>query len=216
MSEPLRQWLGITLLPHRSHGETTVCSIYFDTPDGVSILEKAASDYQKTKYRVRWYADARGLPLAVPAFIEVKEKRGATRRKFRNSLPMTGAELAGMSFCEPEFAGLFQRHLPRGAEPPPGALRPVLELRYVRHRYLHPIFPDSFCLDENIHCVRTNPAAIPSGGPHRLSHGVFEQKGPSREPVPQLQALPRFGARRASLSKYFLIMTQLLPHSQYS
>lgn len=216
MAEPFRQWLGMTLLPHRSHGETTVCSIYFDTPEGVSFLEKAASDYRKTKYRVRWYADAAGRPMAVPAFIEVKEKHGAIRRKFRNALPMTGAELAGMSFSEPGFTGLFQRHLPDGAEAPPANLRPVLELRYLRRRYHHPIFPDSFCLDENIRCVRTNPAAIPSGGGRVLGHGVFEQKGPSREPVPQLQALPRFGARRAALSKYFLIMLQLLPHSRHS
>ncbi|QIF04164.1 VTC domain-containing protein [Roseimicrobium sp. ORNL1] len=216
MTAPLRQWLGMTLKPHRHHADTTVCSIYFDTPEGLSFLEKAASDYRKTKYRVRWYADAAGRPLATPAFIEIKEKHGATRRKFRQPLPISGADLARMSFRDPSLTGLFQRHLPDGAESPPASLRPVLELRYLRRRYHHPIFPDSFCLDENIRCMRTHPGVAPSGTGHVLPMAVFEQKGPSREAVPLLQALPRFGARRAALSKYFLIMLQLLPHSRYS
>lgn len=216
VTDSFRQWLGMTLQPHRSHAETTVCSIYFDTPEGVSFLEKAASDFRKTKYRVRWYADGAGQPLSVPAFIEIKEKHGAARRKFRCPLPMTGAELARTSFRDPSLTGLFQRHSPPGAETPPASLRPVLELRYLRRRYHHPIFPDSFCLDENIRCVRTHPAAAPSGSERPLPLAVFEQKGPSREAVPLLQALPRFGARRAALSKYFLIMLQLLPHSRHS
>ena len=216
MSHPFREWLGMTLQPHCSHAASTICSIYFDTPEGVSFMEKAASDYRKTKYRVRWYADVAGKPLPIPAFVEIKEKHGAVRRKFRRELPMSGAELMRMPFADRALTGVFQRHLPAGADPPPGSLRPVLELRYLRHRYSHPIFPDTFCLDEDIRCVRTNPAAAPATQGQTLSHGVFEQKGPSREPVPLLQALPRFGARRASLSKYFLTMLQLLPHSRYA
>ncbi|MDB6075693.1 MAG: hypothetical protein JWO89_3333, partial [Verrucomicrobiaceae bacterium] len=44
-----------------------------------------------------------------------------------------------------------------------------------------------------------------------LTHDVFEQKGSSPDLVPALRALPRFGAQRASISKYFLTVMQLLP-----
>lgn len=216
MSHAFRQWLNLTFRPHRAHGVSTICSIYFDTPEGISFMEKAASDYHKTKYRIRWYADAAGQPLPAPAFIEIKEKHGTARCKYREVLPMSAAELVRMPFGDRTLTEIFHRHRPTDAPAVPAQLRPVIELRYERRRYGHPVFPGTFCLDSNIRGVRTHQASLPPAHGRALSHDVFEQKGASRDPLPLLQALPRFGARRAALSKYFLTVLQLLPHSQFS
>lgn len=210
----LRRWLDQAFRPHRKHPVTTICSIYFDSPDRLSFREKEASDYSKTKYRVRWYADAAGQPLDTPAYMEIKEKHGAARRKYRVPLSTPAAELAGTPLTDALFSRLFQRANTPGVPLPPTEIRPVLELRYDRYRYGHPVFPETFCLDTRIRCTRTHPASLPQAHGRPLDHGVFEQKGQAVQPLPVLQALPRFGARRAAISKFFLAILQLKPDSE--
>jgi hypothetical protein len=94
-------------------------------------------------------------------------------------------------------------------------LVPVLELRYRRSRYTHPVYRSSFCLDSNIRCTRTHPAFAAATSRKIMAHDVLEQKSGSPDPLPPLRALARFGARRASLSKYYLIMRQLNPDHDY-
>ncbi|HSJ03177.1 MAG: VTC domain-containing protein [Verrucomicrobium sp.] len=204
-----RSWLDIHFLPHPSHKDSTVCSIYFDTPDFASYDEKAASDYFKTKYRIRWYADERGHPLPVPAYIEIKEKDGVARRKRRVRLSHSPAELAAMPLTSEVFAGIFHRHFPDLEGSSTANLRPVLELRYQRQRYLHGVYSETFCLDTHIRCVRSHDGSTRQSVGQVLPHEVFEQKGQAIHPLPVLQPLPRFGIRRAAISKYFLILQQL-------
>lgn len=210
-SPALRRWMEGVFRGDVRHAASTICSVYFDTPDRVSYREKEASHYRKAKYRLRWYADETGRPSAAPAFLEVKEKQGAVRRKCRTALPMPAAEVAAAPLTDAFFLDLFRRC--RTAEMPllEKDLRPVLELRYHRRRYAHPVFRETFCLDSDIRCVRTHPSCLPAADGRVLGHDVFEQKGGSPDPLPPLQALPRFGARRASLSKYFLVIRQLHP-----
>jgi hypothetical protein len=207
----MRRWLGTVLQPHRTFEQSTICSIYFDTASRQSFREKEASDHRKTKYRLRWYADAQGVPLKGPAFMEIKEKQGAARRKHRIPLHIPAAQLADTPLTDPLFEGLFQRCAAHGAPKPDVTLRPMLELRYERRRYRHAIFPETFCLDSNIRCKRVHPASLPQAHGRPLDFCIFEQKGSSQHPQPILQALPRFGARRASFSKYFLAVLQLQP-----
>ena len=60
-----------------------ISSIYFDTVNHDFAMEKAASDYLKTKIRVRWYADSEGSGEIGKCFLEVKRKIGSTRLKQR-------------------------------------------------------------------------------------------------------------------------------------
>lgn len=210
----MRRWLDRAFRPHRNHPVTTICSIYFDSPDRMSFREKEASDYRKTKYRIRWYADASGVPADTPAYMEIKEKHGAARRKYRIPLPMPAAELAATSLTDSLFSRIFQRSTTPGVPLPVVEIRPVLELRYDRYRYSHPVFPETFCLDAEIRCVRTHPASLPQAHGRPLDHAVFEQKGQAVQPLPVLQALPRFGVRKAAISKFFLAVLQLKPDSE--
>ena len=207
---PLRDWLGVAFAPHRSHAVCTICSIYFDTPEMQSLNDKMESDYVKTKYRIRWYADESGAPLPVPAYLEIKDKRGSTRFKHRAALPMPPRELTDTPLDAPLFERLFRAHCPPEARLtlPLAPLRPVLELRYTRHRYTHPLFDSAFCLDSDIRGTRAHPAVKPASPDLPLSHDVFEQKGGSDDPLPVLRPLPRFEARRGSFSKYHLIALQ--------
>lgn len=210
-SESLRRWLNVTLRPHPSHPFSILCSVYFDTPDHASLEEKAFSYYAKTKYRLRWYEDADGAPLSAPAFIEIKAKQGATRHKYRRALPVPARVLRETPLEAPLFETLFRDHCPKEAWLAPVPLKPVLELRYRRDRYEHPVFSEAFCLDSHIRCTRTHPGVLPPARNMELLHDVFEQKGRCHDLVPVLRALPRFGAQRASISKYFLTVMQLLP-----
>ena len=210
-SHSLRHWLDRAFRPHRRHPVSTICSIYFDTASRRSFREKESSDYRKTKYRIRWYADAGGIPLDVPAFLEIKEKHGSARRKYRTVLPMAPKELLAAPLADPMWHGFFQRFQTGDAPVPRLELHPFLELRYCRHRYTHPLFPDAFCLDSEIHCVRTHPAHLPPARSTPLDHDVFEQKGKAQDPLPVLRPLPRFDVQRSSVSKYFLAILQLQP-----
>ena len=213
-SSAVRRWLAAAFRPHGKHAVSTICSIYFDSRSGQSFREKEASDFRKTKYRIRWYADSSGRASEHPAYLEIKEKHGAARVKRRVPLSVPAARIAEMPLTDQWFTSIFGRATAEGRAAPEQDLRPVLELRYERHRYAHAAFTETFCLDSNIRCTRTHPACLPQAHGRPLDHGVFEQKGAAQQPLPVLQALPRFGARRASISKYFLAILQLQPHSE--
>lgn len=212
----LKQWLDIAFVPHPGHAVSMICSIYFDTPQSTSLHEKVQSDFAKTKYRIRWYANEDGEPLPLPAYAEIKEKHGAVRRKYRHLLPVPPSELAAAplegEFLPQVFRNHFGDRLP-GQVP---MLRPALELRYVRRRYQHPCFEESFCLDSDICCIRTRPGFSAPARSQVLPFDVFEQKGHSPQPIPALQALPRFDVRRAAISKYYETLRLLADETSLS
>lgn len=211
-----KDWLDFAFEKHPTHAACTICSIYFDTPNGTSLSEKVESDYHKSKFRLRWYCDLDENPLPVPSFLEVKKKQGSARIKHRVKLPLSGADLMQMPIQSAELVDLFREYFPVAITTAPPLLRPVLELRYVRHRYTHLVYPDAFCFDTNIRSVRTHPRLLPLTQGQPLSHGVFEQKGSNVDPLPVLRALPRFDIKRQSISKYFLTILQLRPNSELS
>ena len=212
----LSRWLDAVFQRHHRHFASTICSIYFDTPSRHSFREKEASEHRKTKYRVRWYADAKGQPLDGPALLEIKEKHGSARVKRRVELPVTAREIAETPLTAPLFNHFFRQGHAEGMPSPELELRPVLELRYDRRRYTHAVFAETFCLDSQIRVQRTHPACLPRPTGRPLDHCIFEQKGAAQQPLPILQALPRFGARRSALSKYHLTFLQLQPDAEYA
>jgi hypothetical protein len=125
----------------------------------------------------------------------------------RIALRMSTQHLAETPLTDPVFARIIQRSL-GGMMTGPEKLVPLLELRYERHCYTHPVSAGFFCLDSPILCARTHPASGLEAHGLPLAHAVFEQRLAAHQPLPFMQALPRFGARRSSVSKYALTFRQ--------
>ena len=70
------------------YGLTTICNIYFDTPDSRLIRESIEKPLYKEKLRLRTY----GVPdESTPAFIELKKKFEGIVYKRREILPYAEA-----------------------------------------------------------------------------------------------------------------------------
>jgi hypothetical protein len=178
--------------PERPHPEGVVHTIYFDTPGHASREEKLASEYLKTKVRVRWYEESPG------AWIEIKRRVGSRREKRRALLPFPVATLGVAALGSPrlripELAALL-------GEPLDAELRPVLHLRYRRARFELPALGARLALDTEI-----RPLARPFHGgalTGALDVAIVEVKGSSRELPAPLAPLAELGAVRSSFSKY--------------
>lgn len=195
-------WMRLALVPHPHYPRSLICSVYFDTAGQSHLEEKRRGDFMKTTHRIRWYAALDGRPQAGPAWLETKQKRGGIRFKTRQALSLTGEEAARLPLTDPAWRRWARRFLPEGCASASGLLEPLLEVRYRRERFTHPLCAASFCLDTAIHCPRTHPGSGFRRASARLSEAVAEQKSASAEVLPMLRGLPRFGVRRSSFSKY--------------
>lgn len=193
------RWLRLACRPDPAFPEGVVLTVYYDTPGLDCLQEKRNSDYLKTKLRLRWYRVGDRPPDR--AFLEVKSRLGARREKGRIELPFRAA-WAGPGALDADAL----RRLPRLARAAgilaPDRYRPVLLVRYRRHRFVEPRTGLRASLDSDI-----RPAAVArtvglTPHPAPLPVTVFECKGP-RDHLPEsLRILPTLGFRKASFSKY--------------
>jgi hypothetical protein len=186
--------LAALCAPEQPHHRSVVDTVYLDTPDLRSFEEKRASDFHKTKVRLRWY-DGAG-----PVFAEVKRRCGARRAKVRVALPLDVARLVRDARGLPLFHDLPALLASCGV-PVPAILRPIVQLRYRRTRYVEPTTGIRVALDTDVAAVATAaPFATVTGRP--LPWAVLELKGAAAAMPVALAALPRMGCRRAAVSKY--------------
>ena len=193
------RWLRLVCLPDPSFPESTVFTVYYDTPTLDCLLEKRNSDYLKTKIRLRWYRV--GDRATDSAFLEVKSRYGSRREKLRVTLPFRSAWQTRGFLDTPslrDVPGLLRPEGLAGLDD----YRPVLQVRYRRHRFIEPQSGLRISLDSDIRA----PAVSRAGGlipnPLPLPTAVFELKG-RRDHFPErLQVLTRLGFRKASFSKY--------------
>ncbi len=181
--------------PETPHAGGVVETVYFDDGTLSSLAEKEASDYLKTKVRLRWY-DGGG-----PVWLEVKRRIGSRRDKARLETGLDGAELAARGLAGLaglDLARLAARH---GVALPPG-LAPALRLRYRRDRFVEAGTGARLSLDREIRAIERR--GLPRAPAARaLDLALVELKGRERELPPALAPLHALGARRGSFSKYF-------------
>jgi hypothetical protein len=197
----VRRWLELRCPPDPHHPAYMVRNIYFDTHGWRSLGQKANSDFLKSKFRIRWYADTTTREPTSPASLEVKLKRGPLRDKLRLPLDVSGSELAR----GPLHAGLradLATLLRRNGLDAPAPLVPAFQIDYTRHRFVHPSSASELCLDYNIHVPRVNRRMVSRLDPRSLAEAVLEVKGQRREMLPDLYFLTRIGCRKRSFSKY--------------
>ncbi|MEO7795712.1 MAG: VTC domain-containing protein [Thermoanaerobaculia bacterium] len=191
------------------HAASLVETIYFDGRRLESLAEKLASDYRKTKIRLRWY------DRSAAVWLEVKRRVGSRREKFRTRIGPTedagresldGRELSLSSLDSPALATL-PRWLVGVGEAVPAGLAPAVHLAYRRERFVEPASGLRISLDSEIEVVRIADWAAGLPGIRRVEGGLrspylVEIKGASRDLPPALAALAALGGRRESFSKY--------------
>lgn len=197
----LQGWIASAVRPDVVFPPARVVTVYFDTRRLRYLEEKIGSDYVKAKARVRWYAGLAGEPIGSPVFAECKYRLGSTRDKVRVKCPVGADEVSAWPLTSPAWDTLIGLLRPQ-ATGLPMDLAPVMRLRYVRCRY-QDREGARVTLDSDIRVEALNPARLREPvNPAPLPTAVFEYKGSTQDLPPHLAAVTRFGARKASFSKY--------------
>lgn len=185
-----------------SHGESTICNIYYDTPDYRLVRESLEKPIYKEKLRMRSYGP---VFAEEKVFLELKKKYKGVVYKRRIELAEDQAEayMAGRSPLpyrsqigrEIDYFKLFYREL-----------QPAVYLCYDRSPW-YAIDDDSFraTFDKNIRFRQEDMSltALPGGERLMLPHeSLFEVKTSGAIPLWLVEALDRAGAQKSSFSKY--------------
>jgi hypothetical protein len=178
------------------HARSRVGTIYLDDRALSSAGEKLASDYRKTKFRLRWYDGGGGVHL------EVKRRHGSRREKLRLPIATDGAALEAGGLAAAARSPWREALRAAGVEAP-GDLAPALRLVYDRERFVDPASGARLSLDTAIAALEIAPwAGVEPAAGVPLDAVVVESKGSERSLPPALAALHALGARRGSFSKY--------------
>lgn len=206
--QPVLWCLRLTCKPDPQFPTGVISSIYYDTRDWVFLREKINSDFQKTKFRIRWYSDTLGSNNRGVPYAEVKYKVGGLRHKTRTELPLSVAWLATVSLSDQELlkipillkkTGVFLDY----------DLFPTFQVTYQRHRFIEPITNARICLDFDICAPKINSLMLPRSNPVRLNVAVFELKGTVNTLPGSLYFLTEMGFKKESFSKYLACYQQI-------
>lgn len=205
-------WLRHACLPDPAHPEAVVSTLYYDTPALASYQEKVGGDFIKTKCRLRWYdPELSADPALRAAFLEIKHKIGAGRRKSRLRLEVDRSWLDTAALDHPGFMELLAQHVGTLGERLPVGLAPAAVVEYRRRRFICPATLSRVCLDTAIGLGRVNGRLLPRLGPSRLGTIVLEIKDAGRVArIPWLAQLHAAGIRQRSFSKYGACIASLI------
>lgn len=184
------------------HGESTVCNIYYDTPDFRLVRASLEKPVYKEKLRMRSYGRAKE---DAPVFLELKKKYDGVVYKRRILLPQAEAAafMAGEApLSQPSQIGRELDYCRRFY----GDLQPAVYLCYDRSPWFSVEDPDfRATFDKNIRWRQEELSlAAPIGGRQLLlpGHSLFEVKTAEAIPLWLVEALDKAQIRQASFSKY--------------
>ena len=199
------------------HGESTVCNVYYDTPNYRLIRRSLDGGIYKEKIRMRSYGVAYGDDAV---FLELKKKYNDVVYKRRISLPLDQAE----AFMNGKL--LFPQDSQIGREIRSfteyyGDLTPAMHLSYDRSAWYATDDPDlRLTLDRNIrwHTEDCTLSSLPYGR-NILEPGqsLLEVKTATAIPLWLVQVLNNNDIRKTSFSKYgrgYLDMLQAGRHHE--
>lgn len=184
------------------HGESTICSIYYDTPDYRLVRESLEQPVYKEKLRMRSYG--RVFPEQ-QVFLELKKKyKGVVyKRRIELAEDRAAAYMRGASPLpydsqigrEIDYFRLFYR-----------GLTPAVYLCYDRSAWFSAEDPHlRVTFDRNIRWRQEDLDLTSAPGGEALlppQRSLFEIKTAGSIPLWLVEALNRAGARKASFSKY--------------
>ena len=183
------------------HDETTVCNIYYDTPDYALIRTSIERPPFKEKLRLRSY----GIPSdSDPVFIEIKRKLNGIGYKRRISLPFAEAKklLKGNAVTcdnpqiQAELLAFIERYHPK----------PMVYLTYRRYAMIDPENTQfRVTIDRDLQYRTTDPEAPSNDGMKPIlkdpSMVLMEIKALGAIPLWFTEELNRLQIRQAPFSK---------------
>lgn len=205
----LREALAPYVTPDR-YGESTICNIYYDTPDFRLIRKSIEKPVYKEKLRLRSYGPAGPDDHT---FLELKKKYKGIVYKRRICLP----EREAMNYLNGTSPLPEQNQIARELDwflDFYGDLQPAVYLNYDRTAYYSNEDPDlRITFDRNI-CCRTGDLSLQSlpGGRFVIRPGesILEIKAAGAMPLWLTALLTQANAQRTSFSKYGTAYQMLL------
>ncbi|MCR5090139.1 MAG: polyphosphate polymerase domain-containing protein [Oscillospiraceae bacterium] len=192
------------------HGESTVCNVYYDTPDFLLIRRSLERGIYKEKLRMRSYGPAYGEDSV---FLELKKKYKGIVYKRRISLSLESAEAYMCGKAPLPERSQIAREIDwfRGFY---GELLPAVHLSYDRSAFYALDDPElRLTFDRNIlwQTEDCSLSALPCGR-SLLGSGesLLEIKTASSVPLWLAAELDRNGIRKTSFSKYGCAYTSML------
>lgn len=199
----LLSYLRVVCRPDEQFRENIINSIYFDTRSHILAMEKAASDYLKTKIRIRWYEREYGEDSHSNCFLEFKWKVGSKRLKKRIPLDITSYELwKGLS--NPKFLSEIRQQIVCNIPDYVGFdFLPQILVSYTRYRFHEPFSSTRISLDTGIQAKQVGPQAGGKAGRIFLDTSVIEVKGSHDELPNILKTVVGSQVKKAAFSKYY-------------
>ncbi len=189
--------------------EGVVNSIYFDTLNLSAYYEKMNGDNIKMKIRLRWYGEPDDLRDEVPAFLEVKNRLGASRNKVRFNINVPKELLLESDFEGNELSDFLMKYAPKLDTQISTEWRPVCTISYNRRRYFDVPTGSRISVDWNIRSGRFNRLLFPWGRAFSLNSMVVEFKNNGGKPPLWAHEMRLAGLRFGSFSKYGEVMSRL-------
>ncbi len=172
----LRSFLAKRYEPDAVYPVGRISSIYFDTLALSLLGEKLNSDYLKAKVRLRWYSSVETRTPFPALFLEVKRKVGSSREKKRYDPGFPSSQALERPLHDPFFLQINQL-LTQHGELPGEAVLPVLQVDYLRYRFVDPLTGTRLAVDSDIRVGRVNGRILDRGPNHTpLKEAVFECK----------------------------------------
>ena len=185
--------------------ENVISSVYFDTSDWLFAMEKASSDYLKSKVRLRWYESSHknDNQKSSKCYLEFKQKIGSKRTKNRILMPFSG-DHALQSLAEVECQEMIQQHIKEQAPELSGYnVTPKFVVRYSRSRFDEPFSNTRISFDTGIHAFSVSNDCPQQATHVFLTESVLEVKGKVDDLPCPLRSFHGGKLRKAAFSKYF-------------
>jgi len=200
----IKKQLNVLCKKDTEFAGNVVHSLYFDTLGWDLAMEKASSDYLKTKVRVRWYSSFKDAKDTSVRVLEIKNKIGSKRKKLRVELGAEFAELDRTGSTAEQTTHLNRLIQDVCPELLKINLVPSIYVTYFRHRFYEPFSNSRISLDTSINCKGLSNAYFNlSGRQFQLDKSVLEVKGPERN-VPIILQNPLAGyLQKDAFSKYY-------------
>jgi len=190
-------------LRDRDYPEGRVNSLYFDTPDLDQFWQSDNGDYERKKFRIRWYGDLRNHSDMIPVFPELKAKRGFASRKQRRRIlvPVQQLAIARLSHGIVK-RNLMIRVLSEFGHFPEEPLQPVIVISYERVRFSEILTGARVSLDCKIRSSFVAPGLGHGEADLMLEGAVLEIKSLTTEMPGSLRSISVLGTDWTRFSKY--------------